>query len=120
LFIFLSVQKRSGALPASYTGGPPSPRFTADRKKKIWKIKEVKVHKFQNARQARTGRNMVKSNSPLLDASSFVPILTLPRRTCHHSASSVLTVRISCRVIAVFVFRKQQEKWRSRWIPTIR
>jgi hypothetical protein len=30
----------------------------------------------------------------------------LPRRTCHHSASSVLAVRISCRVIAVFVLRK--------------
>ena len=31
---------------------------------------------------------------------------TLPRRTCHHSASSVLAVRISCRVIATFVFRE--------------
>jgi hypothetical protein len=28
-----------------------------------WKIKEVKVCKFQNSRQARTGRNMVKSSS---------------------------------------------------------
>jgi len=30
------------------------------------------------------------------------------------SASSALAVRISCRVIAVFVFKKQQEEWRSR------
>jgi hypothetical protein len=30
----------------------------------------------------------------------------LPRRICLHSASSVLAVRISCRVIAVFVFRE--------------
>jgi hypothetical protein len=43
---------------------------------------------------------------PVLDSSTFVPVTTLPRRTCHHSASSVLTVRISCRVIALFVFRK--------------
>jgi hypothetical protein len=39
-------------------------------------------------------------------SSSFAPVLTLPRRTCHHSASSVVAVRISCRVFTVFVFRK--------------
>jgi hypothetical protein len=61
---------------------------------------------FRNARQMRTGHNMVKSNSPVLDSSSFAPILKLPRRTCLHSASSVLAVRISWRVIEVFVFRK--------------
>jgi hypothetical protein len=43
---------------------------------------------------------------PVLDSSFFVPVPTLPRRTCLHSASSVLAVRITCRVIAVFVFRK--------------
>jgi len=32
---------------------------------KIWKIKET-VHKFQNARQGRTGRNVVKSSSPCM------------------------------------------------------
>jgi hypothetical protein len=32
--------------------------------KKIWKIKEIKVHEFQNARQARMGHKMVKSSSP--------------------------------------------------------
>jgi hypothetical protein len=37
---------------------------------------------------------------------TFFSVPRLPRRTCHHSASSVLAVRISCRVIAVFVFRK--------------
>jgi hypothetical protein len=42
----------------------------------------------------------------VLDSSSFAPLLTIPRRTCLHSASSVLGVHISCRVIAVFVFRK--------------
>jgi hypothetical protein len=31
--------------------------------KKKWKIKQT-VHKFQNVRQARTSRNMVKSSSP--------------------------------------------------------
>ena len=67
------------------------------------------VHKFKNARQERTGRNMVKSSSP--NAPSTWLIFLCPRthaspQTCHHSASSVLAVRISCRVIAVFVFRK--------------
>jgi hypothetical protein len=37
------------------------------------------------------------------DLSSFVPV---PRRTCHHSAYSVLAVRISFRIIALFIFRK--------------
>jgi hypothetical protein len=32
--------------------------------KKIWKIEEITVHKFKNARQTRKGRNMVKSSSP--------------------------------------------------------
>ena len=41
------------------------------------------VHKFQNARQARAGRNVVKSsspNAPVLDSSLFVPVPTLPRK----------------------------------------
>jgi hypothetical protein len=33
-------------------------------KKKIGKLKKQTVHKFQNARQTRTGRNMVKYSSP--------------------------------------------------------
>jgi hypothetical protein len=43
---------------------------------------------------------------PVLDSSSFVPVPMLPRRTCHHSDNSILDVRISCRVIGIFVFRK--------------
>ena len=42
---------------------------------------------------------------PVLDVSSFVPIPMLPRRTCLHS-SSILTVHIRCRILAVSVFRK--------------
>jgi hypothetical protein len=45
------------------------------------KLKQKKFHKFQNARPARTGRNIVKSSRhtrPLLDSSSFAPVLTLP------------------------------------------
>jgi hypothetical protein len=41
------------------------------------------VRKFQNARQARTGRNMVNPAAhtcPLFDSSSFVPVPTLPRK----------------------------------------
>jgi len=36
---------------------PPPPQ-------KKGKLKKLTVHKFKNARQARTGRNMVKSSSP--------------------------------------------------------
>jgi hypothetical protein len=43
---------------------------------------------------------------PVPDSSSFAPVLTLPCRTCLHSASCVLAVQISCCVMAVFVFRK--------------
>jgi len=76
------------------------------------------IHKFQNACQVRTGRNMVKASSPNVPGTR--PIFLCPHtthtspQTCHHSASSILAVRISCRVITVFVFRKQQEEWRSR------
>jgi hypothetical protein len=42
---------------------------------------------------------------PVLDSSSFAPVLTLPLRTCLHSTSSVLTAGISCCIITVFVFR---------------
>jgi hypothetical protein len=36
---------------------------------------------------------------PVRDSSSFVPIPMLPCRTCLHSASSFLTVRISCHFL---------------------
>ena len=65
---------------------------------------------------------MVKSSSP--NAPSTWLIFLRPRtyaspQTCQHSASSVLAVRISRRVIADFVCRKQHDEWRSRWLPTI-
>ena len=64
----------------------------------------------------------MKSSSP--NAPSTWLIFLCPRthaspQTFHHSASSLFAVRISCRAIAMFVFRKQQEEWRSRRIPTI-
>jgi hypothetical protein len=42
----------------------------------------------------------------VLASSSFAPVLMLPCRTFLQSSSNVLTVHISCHVIAVFVFRK--------------
>jgi hypothetical protein len=55
--------------------------------------------------QAVTLWNLAAKTRPVLDSSFFAPVLTLPRRTCLHSASSVHAVRISW-VIAMFVFRK--------------
>jgi hypothetical protein len=68
-------------------------------------------------KRAVTWWNPVAQTCPIL-------IFLCPRthtspQTCHHSASSVLAVWISCHVLAVFVFRKQQEEWRSQWIPTV-
>jgi hypothetical protein len=56
--------------------------------------------------QAMTWWNSAAQMCPVLDSSSFAPILMLPRWVCLHSASSVLTVCISCCIIAVFLFRK--------------
>jgi hypothetical protein len=56
--------------------------------------------------RAITRWNPAAQMCPVLDSSSFATILMLPHRTCPHSASSILAVRISCHVIAVFVFRK--------------
>ena len=67
------------------------------------------VHKFQNARQVRTGPNMVKSSSPNAPSTwliSLCPHTPISTQTWHHSASSVLAVWISCRAIVVFLFRK--------------
>jgi len=63
------------------------------------------VHKFQNMRQARMGCDMVKSSSP--NALIFLcPRTHASPQTCHHSASGILAVPISCNIITVFVFRK--------------
>jgi len=78
-------------------------------KVKIGKLMKQRVYKFQNAHQAEravTWWNPAAQTNPVLDSSSFVAVPTLPRRTCLHSASSVLAVRISFRVFAVFVFGK--------------
>jgi hypothetical protein len=56
------------------------------------------VHKFQNACQARTGHNMVKSSSPNIPSSWLIflcPCTHTSPQTCHHSASSILAVWIS-------------------------
>ena len=110
----------------SNTGRPPYLRFQLSAVyhslKKFGKLKKKMVHKFRNVRQVRMGHKMVKSSSPNLPSTWLIflcPHTHASPQTFHHSASSVLPVRISCRVIALFVFRKQQEEWRSQWVPTI-
>jgi hypothetical protein len=75
--------------------------------------RERAVTRWNTAVQMRARReravtrwNTAVQTRPVLDSSSFAPVLTLPRRTCQHSASSVLAVHISYHVIALFVFRK--------------
>jgi hypothetical protein len=100
------------------TGVPPYPLiqlpavYCSPKKKKL-KIKYIHGSKFQNVHQtcstwewAITWWNTAARTCPVLDSSSFAPVLTIPRRTCLHSASSVHAVRISCCVIAMMAFRK--------------
>jgi hypothetical protein len=83
----------------------------------VYRVPKKKFENWRNKRfisfktpakqeRAVTWWNPAAQPRPVLDASSFAPVPTLPRRTYLHSASSVLAVHISCRVIAVFVFRK--------------
>jgi hypothetical protein len=62
-------------------------RFNEGRKKE--KLKKLAVHKFQNARQARTGRNVVKNSSP--NAASAWLIFLSPRT--HAKTSQSLTFK---------------------------
>jgi hypothetical protein len=45
--------------------------------------------------------NRASEMCPVLDLSSFAPVLTLPCRTCLHYASSVLAIRVSCHSVRV-------------------
>jgi hypothetical protein len=56
--------------------------------------------------QAVTWWNPAAQTCPVLNPSSFTPAPVLPCRTCLHSASSILSVHISCHIITAFVFRK--------------
>ena len=76
------------------TGGLLYPR----PEKKFGKLKKQTVRKFQNANQARTGRNMVKFSSPNAPSIWLIFLCACTHaslQTCHHSASSILAVRIS-------------------------
>jgi len=67
------------------------------------------VHKFKmRAKQVRTITwwNPAVQMLPVLDSSFFVPHTYASLEICHHSVCSILAVWISCRIIAVFVFRK--------------
>jgi hypothetical protein len=75
------------------------------RPEKNVKLKELNGSSGSKRAPSENGPNMVKSSSPNAPSTwliFFGPVLTLPRRTYLHSASSVLAVRISCRVITVF------------------
>jgi hypothetical protein len=67
------------------------------------------VHKLQNARQARTGRDMMKSGTPNAPSTWHIFLCPHPHastQNCLQSAFSFLAIRFSCRDVAVFVFRK--------------
>jgi hypothetical protein len=74
-----------------------------------WNLKKQRFLSFKTrATRERTVTwwNPAAQTRPGLDSYSLAPVITLPHRTGLNSASSVLAVRISCRIIAVVVFRK--------------
>ena len=92
------------------------PRPTA----KIWKVK--RFISFKTRAKPEQAVNMARSSSPIAPSTWLIFLCSCTHaspQTFHHSVSSILAVRISCRVTTVFVFRMQQEEWRSRWISTI-
>jgi hypothetical protein len=83
------------------------PQFTAARKKKRKRNKRFVSFKTRaKLERALTWWNPAAQNRSVIDSSSFAPVLTVPCRTCFYFASSVLAVRVSRHVIAVFVFRE--------------
>jgi hypothetical protein len=74
--------------------------------KKYWKNyrnkRSISFKTPAKRERAVTWWNPEAQTRPVPDSSSLAPVLTLSRRTCFHSASRVLAVCISCRVIAVF------------------
>ena len=97
----------------THTGGPLYPRFqlTAIYRgpKKAGKVKNKQFISFKTRakrERAVTRWNPAAQMRPVLDSSPFVPHNHASPQTWHFSASSVLAVRISCRVIALFLFRK--------------
>jgi hypothetical protein len=83
-------------------GSPQPPQKFENQRNKQFIC--FKMHAKQE--QAITWWNPAAQTHAVLDQSSFTHALTLPHRTCLHSTSSILTVRIIFHVIAVFVFRK--------------
>jgi hypothetical protein len=98
------------AYTSKYTVVSIYPASAVNRGSKKLKNKEIngslKFKTRSKRERAVTWWNPAAQTRPVLDSPSFVPSPTLPRITCLDSSSSVLAVRISCRVIAVFVFRK--------------
>jgi hypothetical protein len=82
------------------------PRFTMARKQNYINKRFISFKTRAKRERVVTWLNPAAHMRPILDSSSFVPALTLHHRTCLQSASSVLTVHISCGIITVFVFRK--------------
>ena len=74
----------------------------------VWYLVKLFISFKTRAKRERavTWWNPATQTRPVLDSSSFVPVPTLPYRTCLHSASSVLALHISCRVFSMFVCRK--------------
>jgi hypothetical protein len=105
---YIRIQKNQYRLKHNYRRAPVS-TDSLSVVTEAWKNRNKQFVSFKTrAERERTVTwwNPASQTWPVLDSSSFAPALTLPRRTCHHSATRVLGIHISCRVIGVFMFRK--------------
>jgi hypothetical protein len=112
--VVMMTERPSTTTEDIYT--PPCPRIHWFRirglprpEKKTGKLKKQSVHKFQNERQARTCRNMVKSSSP--NAPSTWLIFLSPRT----QISSILLLAFSLFAFGAALL--QYLWWKSPYLP---
>jgi hypothetical protein len=103
IYIYICIYSRAPV----YTDSVSAVYRGSKKKLERWRNKLFVNFKTPAKRErAVTWWNLAAKTRPVLDSPSFAPVPTLPLATCPHSASTVHAVRISCRVIALFVLKK--------------
>ena len=112
IYIYIHTHRQTPTSAYLVISGLPRPEKNLENKRNKQFISFKPCAKRE---QAVTWWNPAAQTRPVLDSSSFVPVAMLPREL----ATILLLVFSLFELVAVFVFRKQQEEWRSQWIPTI-
>jgi hypothetical protein len=103
---YLLIQYRQFQLSGVYSKTPP-PNTHTHTQLKIKEINSSWVSKHAPSKNGlQHGEIQQPKHGQYLTHLPLSPYPHFPHRPCLHSASSVLAVRISCCVTAVFVFRR--------------